>query len=127
MQTLSTAFLISSSLCLPYLATCRPGTIDCSDSFEPGINVLVLDAQISTGIDHAILTLTEGEYTETLKWLGAPPGTYSGAYERSGTYTLTVEAEGFVSQTIDGIVIGLTEDGCHVDTISLTVELTPTG
>ena len=103
------------------------GPGDCSDSIEPGINIQVFDAQRGTGIDHATLTLTEGEYTETLMWLGWPSGAYSGADERAGVYTLTVEADGYVSQTIEEIGIGLTEDGCHVATVNLTVNLIPTG
>jgi len=125
MRTLSAVLLMCGSMCLSHLETCCGwGTWGCSPSVEPGIDVYVADAESDYPIDHAVLTLTEGGYAETLMRLGWPPGAYSGADERPGTYTLTVEADSYVSQTFEEIVIGMTEDGCHVATVSLTVKLT---
>jgi hypothetical protein len=54
---------------------------------------------------------------------GGPGGEYSGAIERRGTYSLVVEAPGFLPETIDSVVV--TENVCHVNTEELTVELQP--
>jgi hypothetical protein len=85
--------------------------------------VQVTSAQTGEGIGDAVLTLTEGDYSETLS--GSGTGSYSGADERPGTYTLTAAAEGFASQTIENIVVESLV--CHVNTVTLSVELTPAG
>ena len=54
--------------------------------------------------------------------LEVQPGVYVGAGERAGTYTLTVEAEGFEPVTIEDIVVEA--DECHVIGVSREVTLT---
>jgi len=88
--------------------------------YFPGLEVTVTNAETGEPVDNAVVTATTGEYTETLYGSG---GSYSGA--GSGTYDLTVEADGFESQTIRDIVVELTPDGCYAVTEYIDVQLTP--
>ena len=97
------------------------GTI-CTLQFVYGVNATVTHADTGEVIEGATLTLTEGEYSETMQELS--PGNYAGAGERAGSYTLTVEADGFDTQTIEDIVIDA--DECHVIPVAENIALTPT-
>ncbi len=99
------------------------GGVVCTDIFVYGVNVTVTDAESGDPVSGATLTLTEGDFSETLIEINA--GAYAGAGERAGTYTLTVDASDFVSQTIQSIVV--TEDECHVIPVSRDVVLTEAG
>jgi len=97
--------------------------IVCTDQFVYGLTVAVRD-QVTTlpKADDATLTLREGAYEEivTDSWDGT---TLSGAGERAGTYSVTVEHAGYESWTRAGVEI--TADECHVIPVSLTAELIP--
>ena len=49
------------------------------------------------------------------------PGGYLGAGERAGTYTLTVDADGFETAVIEDIVVDA--DICHVIPVTREVSL----
>lgn len=97
-----------------------PGGIVCTEQFVYGVNVSVSDEN-GDAVTGATLTLTDGDYTETMDEIS--DGEYVGAGERAGTYSLTVEAAGFESVTIDDIEVNA--DECHVLPESREVELTP--
>ena len=103
----------------PFLAFGPHGGIICTEIFVYGLNVTVTDVN-DNAITGATLTLTAGDYTETMEEFDA--GTFVGAGERAGTYTLRVEADGFVTQTITDIVIDA--DECHVIPVARDVKLT---
>ena len=88
------------------LAGCFPiDGIVCTANFVYGMNVTVTAAD-GTPITGATLTLVENDYQETMQALGdMSPGVYIGAGERGGTYTLSIEADGFETATIDGIFV----------------------
>lgn len=120
-------FLIIPTACVMAAGCC--GTFDgpiCTMQFVYGLTVQVTDEN-GDPVVGATLTLTEAEYVEVVP---GPPGsgveleggTYLGAGERAGTYTLTVESPGFEPVTIENIVIEA--DECHV--ISVTREVTLT-
>ena len=98
----------------------------CTEVYAYGLTVTVADEN-GEPVTGAALTLTDADYTETIP---GPPGTgieleggvYLGAGERAGTYTLTIEAEGFEPVTIDNIVIEA--DECHVIGVTREVALT---
>ena len=96
------------------------GGTACTEIFVSGVNVSVTD-QDGQAVAGAVLTLTEGDFSEIMQDLG--DGEYAGAGERAGTYTLTVEADGFDTATVEDIVVG--EDECHVITESRDVTLSP--
>ncbi len=93
----------------------------CTNLYAYGVNVTLTNAVTGAPIDNATLTLTEGDYTETMQLV--PTGDYVGAGERAGTYTLTASAPGFQPQTINNIVV--TADRCHVRGVHLNIALQP--
>ena len=103
----------------PFLSILPHGGIICTEIFVYGLNVTVTDVN-DNAITGATLTLTDGAFTETMEEVIA--GVYAGAGERAGTYTLRVEADGFVTQTITDIVIEA--DECHVIPVARDVTLT---
>ena len=112
---------------LASLAACYEGDpsgpIFCTDQFVYGLTVTVRDQSTTLPrADDATLTLREGAYEEivTDSWDGT---TLSGAGERPGTYSVTVEHAGYQTWTRTGVVI--TADECHVIPVSLTAELIP--
>lgn len=96
------------------------GDTACTEIFVSGVNVSVTD-QDGQPVTGAVLTLTEGDFSETMEDLG--DGEYAGAGERAGTYTLTVDADGFETATVENIVVGA--DECHVIPEARDVTLSP--
>ncbi len=96
-------------------------TQPCSDVYTPGLVVTVRDGgnTITNGVT---VTATDGDYIEELDPL-ANTHTFEGAYERTGTYTITVTGEGYAPYVSDPIVVAA--DECHVITQQLTVNLEP--
>lgn len=92
----------------------------CTEIFVYGVNVTVTDEN-GDPVSGATLTLTEGDFSETMEELRA--GEYVGAGERAGAYTLTVEAAGFEPVAVDDIVVDA--DECHVIPVTRLVSLTP--
>lgn len=97
-------------------------TQECTTDFRFGVNVTLRSANGGAPVVGATVVIAEGTYTETLSPIG-PPGSYAGAGEREGTYTLSVSAPGFVSPAPRTVVV--TGDECHVTGESVTIELTP--
>lgn len=93
----------------------------CTLEFVYGVQVELTDAETGEPVSDATLVLTEGTYTETMEEI--MPGQYVGAGERKGTYDLTVEAEGYNSESRSGIEVDA--DLCHVIPVRLEIELTP--
>ncbi len=91
----------------------------CTAIFVYGVNVEVTN-QAGTPIANATCTLQDGNYIEVLQTLTA--GEYFGAGEREGTYTLTVQATGYQSVTVEDIVVGA--DECHVIPVTVKVPMT---
>lgn len=56
---------------------------------------------------------------------GLPDGTYALAYEKPGTYAVTVEQTGYRLWTRGNVPV--TRDECHVQTVSLTAPIQPSG
>lgn len=94
--------------------------VACTEVFVYGVNVTVTD-EADEPVPGAALTLTDGDYSETMEELAE--GEYAGAGERAGTYTLVVEADGFETATIEGIIVDA--DECHVIPEVRAVTLSP--
>jgi len=104
----------------PNLFNNGDNNIICTAEFVIGLTVTVTD-DMGNPVSGATLTLTEGSYTETMAEFQT--GQFAGAAERAGTYTLTIEANGFDPVTLNNILI--TEDECHVIMVNREVTLTP--
>ena len=100
---------------------CQNDGIICTAEWVSGVTVNLTDAATGEPITGATLTLTEGDYTETMENPGS--GFYSGAGERPGTYTLTIGATGYESQTRTDLVVH--DAPCHVIPVELDIALTP--
>ena len=114
--------------CMPFLLamTCDDDNqVICTQEAKAGLNITVKDAVtnviLSTGVT---VTAQDGMYTETLEVLdGDDSAVFIGAWERQGTYIVTVSKEGY--QTFISSPIQVTADECHVIPQLLNVALQP--
>ena len=94
----------------------------CTTELSPGLEITVLDATnnmlIVTGIT---VIVTDNDYTETLVNF-ADTDVFVGAFERTGSYTITVSGDGYETFITD-VPIVVEEDFCHVITESMDILL----
>ena len=110
------------ALAVSLMAGCAQSTepVFCTEEFRAGLTVTVVDAADGRPLaEGAVLTLTEGDYTES--WTEAFDSTLSGAWERSGTYEVSVLRPSYLPWLRSDVVV--TADECHVQTVSLRAEL----
>lgn len=95
--------------------------IVCTADFRMAIVVAVRDSITgeprATG---AAGVVRDGAYTDSLRGANL---TLSGAPERAGTYTVTIERPGYHTWSVGGIQV--TRNACHVNTAQLTARLVP--
>lgn len=95
--------------------------LNCTDIFVFGLTVQVRD--IDTGgiiLNNISVTATDGSYVEELVFSF---DTFIGAGERPGNYTLTVEADGYLTLVTPAIQVDA--DECHVITELVEIHLEP--
>lgn len=97
-------------------------TQTCTTEYRYGVNVTLRNARSGAGVTGATVVIVDGSYRETLSSF-VLPGSYAGAGEREGSYTLSVEAPGYVSPAARTVVV--TGGECHVNGVSVTIDLTP--
>ncbi len=97
------------------------GTV-CTSIYAYGLTVTVTDAATQQPICDATVTATDGTYSEQLQPANSSPCSYLGAGERPGTYTVTATRSGYMN-TIESN-IRVTSDGCHVQGVSINLNLT---
>lgn len=121
------------------LAVLVAGSIACANSSDPiacteearsALAVLVYHGFTDVGIaEGATLVLRDGTFadsvTSPLGFSGSAAGPLitPNTYERAGTYAVTVRRAGY-SQW-DTVGVRVTEDVCHVNTLTLTARLQP--
>lgn len=96
----------------------------CTEEARAGLSVSVtLNGTANVSADGISVTAKDGSYIEDL--LPNVPGTpvFSGAYERIGTYTITVTKQGYQTYVSNNITV--LRDECHVIPRQLTVNLVP--
>src|SRR5438876_6759286 len=118
---LLTATALPLQNCIQAIRQQLPGQKACTALFAYGVSSSVTNAATGAPITNATLTLQDGDYTEVMQ--SFPTGDYVGAGERAGTYTLTAQAPGFETKTIEGIVV--TQGECHVNGVRVDVALQP--
>ncbi|MFO7673382.1 MAG: hypothetical protein R6V74_06730 [Lutibacter sp.] len=98
--------------------------IQCTEEARAGLNVTVKNAVtnqiLGTGIT---VKATDGNYTETLEFFDANNPIFSGAWEREGTYIITVSGVGYITFVSESITVAA--DECHVIPQQLQVILQP--
>jgi hypothetical protein len=113
--------------CLGILVVSCCGTseeIFCTEEARAGLNISVTLAESSSSIpisDGVTVTATDGDYLEVLQFYDPQNPIFSGAYERAGTYIITVTKPG--RQTYISQPIVVTRDECHVIPKNITVFL----
>jgi hypothetical protein len=86
--------------------------------------VQVVDAVTKESICDASVDATDGAFSESLTPHGLPSCAYSLAQDRPGAYHLVVSKPGYATAERDvSVALG---DDCHVNTRTLTIELSPT-
>jgi len=95
----------------------------CGDVGVPAITLVALDARTRQPITRSARVIArDGEYADTAGPVGMPP-VYGIAYNRPGTYSVTLDLAGYLSWRIDGVVAH--PDRCNVVTVPLTAWLVP--
>jgi hypothetical protein len=94
----------------------------CTEEARPALSVSVRDVASGGTVAGSRVIARDGEYADTASdaFLGL---VYSLAYERAGSYEVTVENGAYVTWRQVGVQV--TKDECHVQTVSLTARLTP--
>lgn len=98
--------------------------IFCTTEAVAGLNVSVTLAESSSNIpisEGVTIVATDGNYSETLQFYDPQNPVFSGAYERAGTYIITVTKPGRQTYVSQPIVV--TRDKCHVIPKNITVFL----
>jgi len=95
--------------------------INCTDEARPAILVTVRDSITNVPVSGARVIARSATIADTAQ--GLPDGTYPLAYERPGTYQVTVERSGYRLWTRANVRV--TRDECHVQTVSLMALLQP--
>jgi hypothetical protein len=120
-------FLFLSILPLFILSTCEDNDdkqIMCTEEARAGLNVTVSLGAMSSLVGEGVTVIAkDGNYSETLTFYNELDPIFSGAYERSGNYILTVSKKGY--QTYISGVISVTGDECHVIPQKIHVTLLP--
>ncbi len=95
------------------------GSGSCTTVFKSGVRATLTDAATGRPIQGAVAMLEDGLFLEMM--IEVTPGVYHGAYEREGTYDLTITVIGYLPHATNGIQV--THDGCHVRTQELSIAL----
>lgn len=98
-----------------------PSDTVCTLVAVPAISVAVVDSVNNTPAGRgAKIVARDGVYADTARFT-ASDGPYGLAYERAGTYTVSVQQQGYRLWSISGI--NVSRDECHVRTMPLTARL----
>lgn len=114
-------------ICLFIFLSCtsnKTDEIQCTEEARAGLNITVKNAVNNQILGEGItVKATDGNYTETLEFFNANNPVFSGAWERAGTYIITVSGVGYVTFVSESITV--TSDECHVIPQQLQVSLQP--
>ena len=97
---------------------------DCVSIGVPGIQISVLDKRTNQIPSGTVVTVTDGDYRETLTLSGR---VYVGAAERPGAYSIVVEAPGYARWTRENVSVVRSGSCKYLQPVTLTSELQPNG
>ena len=95
--------------------------VECTLIAAVGIQVEVVDAGTGAVVDGASVSIRDDAYTESL--VPTPNGFFIEATERAGVYEVTVSKAGYEAWGQSDVRVD--SDECHVQTVLLRAELTP--
>ena len=110
---LATARAIASATRPQFLTAKGRIIVTCTASAIPGVSLQILDSLTNVallGSGTMRIRLTDGVQTDSLT--ATLISGWGGAVERAGTFSLTIDADGFLPWRQDGIVV--TKGLCHV-------------
>lgn len=110
------------------LSGCGNSPTVCTEIAIPGIALEVRDSvTYYPAASNAIGVAQDGSFVDTLEYVPTPDPTtlltMVGAWERQGTYDITVSKTGYLTWHRDSVVV--TGDQCHVHTVQIEVLLQP--
>lgn len=109
-----------------WLGGCSNG--DCGGAALHGLRIRVVDARTQRSLEQmATVTATEGAYTEILTIDYSRPNErlYLGASERSGTYTVQVEASGYAATTRTDLTVTRNRRCGDIRPLEVIIAMTP--
>jgi hypothetical protein len=99
--------------------------VACAAYAAAGLGVSVANAATGQPICDATVTAIEGAYSERLFEVSC---TFTGAYERPGTYVIRATRPGFLPNELGSVRVVMGGGQCpHVEQARVTVSLTPEG
>ena len=107
------------------LAACdqAPSPVACAAYATAGLGVAVTHSETGQPICDATVTATDGTYAEKLIGVSC---TFTGAYERPGTYVVQASRDGFLPTKVASVRVVMGGGECpHVQETRLTLPLTP--
>ena len=101
---------------------CNTDPLACTAQAVPAIAVSVQDSASGALAGRgARVVAKDGAFADTARATSSYDGPYALALERNGTYTVTVEQQGYRAWSQSGVSVS--RDRCHVRTASLTARL----
>lgn len=112
--------LVLALALVPLLPGCEPLTCPTASNFA--VSVAVEHTDTGEPIEGALAVVREGSFADSART--GSTGTASLAFDRAGTYAVSVEKDGFQTRTLPDVPVDLNE--CHhPDRAYLEVELMP--
>lgn len=97
--------------------------VNCTLEARAGLTVKVTDAESGAILQEGVtVTAIDGGYEEVLMPMEGT-NDFAGAWERQGTYIVTVVKDGYIDFTSEPVTVDA--DVCHVITENITVALQP--
>ena len=101
---------------------CDGDPVACTEQAVAAIVVSVQDSASGAPAGRgARIIAKDGAFADTARATASYDGPYQVALERSGTYTVTVEQQGYRTWSRSGVSVS--RDRCHVRTAALTARL----
>ena len=96
----------------------------CTTEAAPAVSVTVRDSATNALVGRgARIIARDGEFADTADFSNEYDGPYGLAHERTGSYDVTVDQQGYRVWSRAGV--NVTRGECHVRTVSITARLQP--
>ena len=107
------------------LAACNKSAVGvCTANLVSGINVNVVDAAGNSGnVLNVKIVVRDGIWADSIDSSTRNVTSFSTAYERAGTYAITVTGTAVKTFAITGVVVQ--QNGCHVRGRQITATMVP--
>jgi hypothetical protein len=115
---MSLARLILPLALLSAFTACFEKEVGCNDYAAASAQITLVDESGAPVVGASVIAATDSGAIDCEAW--DTSGVYVCGYEVSGSFLISIVAEGFESQELE-LEVGLTEDECHVETVQETV------